>query len=226
MKRTIILRDNTLFFKGVTAELKSPTRGDLTYTPGTTVHADALDADPTAECAPGIFFCRSLPEALKWAEHGTVVTVRPVGQIVDTGTKLRARAVEVIGIADLIGANLTRANLAGANLWGADLTDANLWGADLTGADLTGANLIRANPVRADLTEANLTRANLIGANLARATLTGAKLSGANLARANLAGANLAGANLTGANLAGANLARALTGACNIDKALNVPKGA
>ena len=137
MKRTIILRDNTLFFKGVTAKLKSPTRGDLTYMPGTTVHADALDADPTAECAPGIFFCRSLSEALKWAEHGTVVTVRPVGQIVDTGTKLRARAVEVIGIANLMGASLA----------GADLVSANLTGADLLRANLAGANLMRASNI-------------------------------------------------------------------------------
>ena len=144
MKRTIILRDSTLFFKGVTADLKSPTRGDLSYMPGTTVYADALDADPTAECAPGIFFCRSLPEALKWAQQGTVVTVRPVGQIVDTGTKLRARAVEVIGIAslteaDLVGANLTSANLMRANLAGTNLARANLMGASLTDANLTEA---------------------------------------------------------------------------------------
>ncbi len=58
--------------------------------------------------------------------------------------------------ADLIGANLSRADLQdadliGANLSRADLRDANLGGADLSGANLSGANLRDANLISANL---------------------------------------------------------------------------
>jgi uncharacterized protein YjbI with pentapeptide repeats len=102
--------------------------------------------------------------------------------------------------ADLIGADLSRANLIGADLSRADLSRANLIGADLSRADLIGANLIGA-----DLSRANLIGANLIGANLSRANLIGANLSRANLSGANLSGANLVWTNLSGANLIGAD---------------------
>ena len=137
MERTIRLPDDTLWFKGVTTALKSPTRGDLTYTPGTTVRADSLEVDPSVECAPGIFFCRSLPEALRWARCGKVVSVRPIGLIVDTGSKLRAKSVEVVAVVPLSEADLYNANLFGANLVGANLSK----------ADLSGANLAEANNV-------------------------------------------------------------------------------
>ena len=48
---------------------------------------------------------------------------------------------DLIGTADLRGANLRGANLRGADLRGADLRGANLWGADLRGANLRGADL-------------------------------------------------------------------------------------
>ena len=199
MKRTIIVPDDTLWFKGVTAELKSPTHQSsaLTYTPGTTVRADGLETDPNLECVPGIFFCRSLPEALRWARGGKVVSVRPIGTIIDTGSKLRAKSVEVVAVVNLSGANLYRADLGGANLYRADLSR----------ADLSGANF----------SEAILSRANLSGADLSRADLSGADLSRVNLSRADLSGADLSGANLYGANLSRAN---------NVDRAHNVPKGA
>jgi hypothetical protein len=143
----------THFYKGVTKDLRSPTRptGKLTYQPGTTVRANALDRDPSKDCAEGINFCRTLAEALYWSKGGTVVTVRPVGAIIDTGGKLRAAAVEVIGVADLAGADLTGADLTRADLTRADLAGADLTRADLTGADLAGADLAGADLTRADL---------------------------------------------------------------------------
>ena len=203
MKRTIIVPDDTLWFKGVTAELKSPTNQSrtLTYTPGTTVRADGLETDPNLECVPGIFFCRSLPEALRWARGGKVVSVRPIGTIIDTGSKLRAKSVEVVAVV-----NLSKAILSGADLSRANLSEAALYGANLSGANLYGANLSRA-----DLSGADFSVAALYGADFSKANLSGANLSGANLYRANLSGADLSGANLSGANLYGAH---------------NVPKGA
>jgi hypothetical protein len=120
-----------VFYKGVTVDFKSPvqSRITLTYTPGTTVRANGFDTDPDRECGAGINFCRTLADALRWAKGGTVVTVRPVGVVVDAGSKLRAEAVEVLSVVDL----------RGADLYGADLSRANLYGANLYGADLSGA---------------------------------------------------------------------------------------
>ena len=94
-------------------------------------------------------------------------------------------------------ANLCNANLLGANLKRADLGEANLEGADLRLAKLEGAYLGGAN---------------LKGANLERAYLIGAKLVGANLEGADLGWANLYGAKLVGANLEEAYL----VGACRL----------
>ena len=86
--------------------------------------------------------------------------------------------------ANLIGANLSRADLSmtylsGANLSGADLSMTYLIGANLSGADLSGANLSGANLFRANLSGADLSGAYIIGANLIGADLSGAYLSGA-----------------------------------------------
>ena len=123
MKLTVYVPDDVLFYKGVNKDLTSPQQdARLTYTPGTKVKADTLDRDPTKDCASGINFCRTLAEALKWGKEGTVVTIKPIGEIVDTGGKLRAAAVEVVSVVSLIRANLIRANLHGANLRSANLT--------------------------------------------------------------------------------------------------------
>jgi uncharacterized protein YjbI with pentapeptide repeats len=177
MRLTVYVRDDVVFYKGVTKDLKSPTYGTLTYAPGTTVRADRLDRNATVDCAAGINFCRTLAEALRWGQSGTVVKVRPIGGIVDTGGKLRAAAVEVIEVADLSGADLSGADLSGADLSKARLYKANLSGADLYGADLSGANLS--------------------GARLYRASLSGADLSGARLYKADLYGASLYKADIT-----------------------------
>ncbi|MFC8519731.1 pentapeptide repeat-containing protein [Streptomyces sp. NPDC057257] len=102
-------------------------------------------------------------------------------------------------VANLIGADLTRARLDGADLGSASLVAALLTGADLTGARLTGAKLHEA-----DLAGARLSGAALDEAKLVRANLTDADLTSADLQRADLTGADLSGADLTDANLAGA----------------------
>lgn len=79
-------------------------------------------------------------------------------------------------LADLRGANLSRANLRGADLSGANLSNAVLIEAYLNGADLSGANLSIT-----DLGGANLILANLYHANLSNAALIKADLSRANL---------------------------------------------
>ncbi|MGW3312362.1 pentapeptide repeat-containing protein [Streptomyces sp. NPDC001073] len=102
-------------------------------------------------------------------------------------------------VANLIGADLTRARLDRAELGSAWLVRARL-----TETDLTRANLTHANLLEADLAGARLRGADLGGAVLIRANLTGADLTGACLERADLTGADLSGTELTGANLAGA----------------------
>jgi uncharacterized protein YjbI with pentapeptide repeats len=77
--------------------------------------------------------------------------------------------------------DLSEAVLTGANLMGADLERANLKGADLTGANLMGADLEKA-----DLGTANLSDANLLEADLEKANLTGVNLTGANLTNTSL----------------------------------------
>jgi len=59
------------------------------------------------------------------------------------------------------GADLMLANLARAQLCEADLVLANLRGADLRHADLRGANLVGARLMGVDLTQANICGADL-----------------------------------------------------------------
>ncbi len=121
---------------------------------------------------------------------------------------------QAVEMANLKGADLSRADLSGAYLSGANLSGAYLSGANLSGADLSGANLSGADLSRADLSGAYLSGANLSGAYLSGANLSGADLSGADLSGAYLSGADLSGAYLSGANLSGADLSRAdLSGA-------------
>jgi hypothetical protein len=133
-----IIRDKP-YYKGVTPELGSPSSRErgCTYEPGKTVVADSLDVNPAQECSHGIFFCGTIAEALHWGPR--VVAVHPVGQIIDTGTKLRAAAVKVVEEVVLARANLAGANLDGANLAGANLADAYLARANLAGANLADA---------------------------------------------------------------------------------------
>ncbi len=156
------------FYKGVTRELTSPYQREmaLTYTEGAVVTADGIDLDPDTDCGQGINFCRSIAEALLWGPVVVEIRIPDKTKVVDTGTKLRAKRVEVGPVVNLSGANLSRADLSGANLSGANLSRANLSRANLYGADLSGANL---------------SGANLYGANLYGADLYGADLSGANL---------------------------------------------
>lgn len=90
---------------------------------------------------------------------------------------------------------------------GEELTlGANLVGANLTKADFEGANLSHVNLQGADLEGtrfkfANLSFANLEGANLHNSDMRGANMSHVDLSRASLYGTNLAGANLSEAIL-------------------------
>jgi hypothetical protein len=205
---------NKPYYKGVTKDLKSPTKAnELTYTPGTIVEADDLNLDPDVDCGAGINFCSTFAGALRWAEGATVVTVTvPDGEtIVDAGDKLRAKRVLVGELVDFKGADLKRADLKGADLKGADLTRADLKGADLTradlkGADLKGADLREADLTRADLKDADLREADLTDANFRDADLKGADLTGADLTDANFRDADLIDADLTDADLTDADL--------------------
>ena len=124
-----------------------------------------------------------------------------------------------LSMADISGANLSRANLSRADLGGAHLSGADLSWADLGGAYLRGADLSRADLSPAYLSGAYLIHAYLSGADLSGAYLlwanfSGADLSGADLSRAYLRGADLSGADLNGAALIWADLREAnLSGA-------------
>ena len=121
--------------------------------------------------------------------------------------------------ANLVGADLSRANLfetdlsgadlSGADLSGAYLSEAYLIGANLRGANLSGAYLLRADLRRTELLGADMICVNLTLADLSEANLSGADLTGANLRRADLSGADLSGADLIGTNLSVADLSRA-----------------
>ena len=93
--------------------------------------------------------------------------------------------------ANLIKADLRRANLGDAKLYRADLEGANLEGADLREADLRYANLRNADLWGAYLTGANLRNADLYGADLEGANLEGADLYGADLMDAKIGGATI-----------------------------------
>ena len=88
--------------------------------------------------------------------------------------------------ADLIYADLYRANLKYANLEGANLINALLRGADLEGANLKNADLFNAHLAFADLRGANLINANLRGADFKYTNINGANFEGANLYNADL----------------------------------------
>jgi uncharacterized protein YjbI with pentapeptide repeats len=91
-------------------------------------------------------------------------------------------------VADLKGADLSRAGLSWANLSGADLSRAHLREADLSGANLIGANLEAAYLGGADLYKANLSGARLGGTDLGGADLRATYLGRANLHKPNLRG--------------------------------------
>jgi uncharacterized protein YjbI with pentapeptide repeats len=116
--------------------------------------------------------------------------------------------------ANLREADLRKARLIGASLTDADLGKADLSGAKLAGAILSGAHLRGAKLIGADLTSAGLSRAQLEGVNL-----SGADLRGANLTGAHLKGANLTGVKLGGAGLGGADLSRAKLNGADLTKA-------
>lgn len=82
--------------------------------------------------------------------------------------------------------DLSEAALTNANLMGADLERANLKGAALTNANLGGADLEKANLGTANLSEANLSGAELEKANLMGANLTNTNLMGASLEKATM----------------------------------------
>jgi uncharacterized protein YjbI with pentapeptide repeats len=111
-----------------------------------------------------------------------------------------------LGGANLIGADLFKANLSGANLFRAYLGEANLIGANLFKADVSGANLIGANLSKANLSGANFIWANLIWANLSGANLSGANLAGATIVETDLTGADLSGCCVHGVSAWGLKL--------------------
>ena len=83
--------------------------------------------------------------------------------------------------ANLLGARLLRANLEGAVLTRATLVGAILISANLVMANIDRADLRTANLANANLSNADLTFSDLGGVNLNRANLTHANLSGADL---------------------------------------------
>jgi uncharacterized protein YjbI with pentapeptide repeats len=103
-------------------------------------------------------------------------------------------------------ANLKGANLSKADIRVAGLTDTKLEWANLRGANLKGAGFNRARMQRTNLTEANLFEACLGEAWLIESTLERANLNQAFLNRAILFGANLIDAKLNPADLSDADL--------------------
>ncbi len=127
-------------------------------------------------------------------------------------------------LAQMSGAQLSRAQLAKSNFFLADLRDAFLWRAALPGASFILADLAGANFTQANLTGADLSQASARGAVFDRARLGGAKLVCAQLyeallTEADLTGADLQSAQLRGATLRGARLVRAQFGDASLEDA-------
>ncbi len=121
--------------------------------------------------------------------------------------------LELVGVKDLAGAKLARADLSGSNL-----AEANLVRADLAGADLRNATLDRADLSDADLTAAFLSGSSLCGARLRGADIRGANLRDAEISHADLSSASLVDADLTGVNLASSDLSNATLKRANLKK--------
>jgi hypothetical protein len=68
--------------------------------------------------------------------------------------------------ADLICANLSRADLSGSDLRGSNLRDADLSGSDLRGSDLRGSDLSGSNLRGSNLRGSDLSGSNLCGSDL------------------------------------------------------------
>jgi len=146
-----------------------------------------------------------------------------------TNAQAISGASAVFSLAELGGAQLSRAQLPAANFFLADLHGAHLWRADLHDAtfllaDLSGTNLTEANLTGADLSQATaaaavLENATLVNAKLVCAKLYDAELQGADLTHASLASAQFRGADLRGARMTNADVGDASFEAANLDGA-------
>jgi uncharacterized protein YjbI with pentapeptide repeats len=120
---------------------------------------------------------------------------------------------------DLTSANLIEANLFKANLRLADLAEAQLTGANLLWADLSGARIAHANLSQADLSQTKMIRCRLNRACLREAYMFRANLREADLSEADLNMANLLQSDLRKANLSRARLSRADLSEANLSEA-------
>lgn len=109
-------------------------------------------------------------------------------------------------LVDLRLANLQGADLTRARLRGADLHLSQMQGVELTKADLQGADISYASLQGSDLSNAQLDGALLVETKLNGAVMRAARLWAAHLDRAQLSGADFRFARLEGATLDGATL--------------------
>ncbi|MDA9001827.1 pentapeptide repeat-containing protein [Flavobacteriales bacterium] len=93
--------------------------------------------------------------------------------------------------AELLDADLFRADFSGSNLSNSNLTDSDLVLANFYQSNLTNTNLTNTDMYQVNLIEANLSNANFYQAFLGAADLTGATIEGANFQSTYLTGATM-----------------------------------
>ena len=165
---------------------------------------------------------KHLQDSPEPVELRSIARARTLSVLAKLDPKRKARLLQFLYEAKLIGKDKRIIDLREADLSRADLRNIDLSEANLTEVDLRNA-LLRKSILRdvvlsgSDLSEADLSGAKLEGADLSRVRLVKTKLRKAKLPEFNLSGANLLDTDLSEADLSGANLSGAIANFWDID---------
>jgi uncharacterized protein YjbI with pentapeptide repeats len=136
------------------------------------------------------------------------------GQGVDfTGADLheiRSSGQTSLPLADVQGANLTKAYFEQSDMSRCNFSEANLDQASFIRCDLKDANLNRSRARQADFSHSDLSGADMMSVNLMQGSLRKAQLRETDLSRANLFAVDFYKSTMGGTKLEGANLKRTI----------------
>jgi uncharacterized protein YjbI with pentapeptide repeats len=168
----------------------------------------ALTNDPTVQASGEVSLDVQVREHARWCSTGGAA-----------GTPSVFDGVDLRGLKNLRGFNLTAVSARRAVFYGLDMEGIQLQGARLEGADLRGVNLRRADLRGARLTGVMMSGADLRGARLEPLVLEGGRLLPTDLTSADLRRVNFSGADLRSAILNDVDLRQATLTDANLKDA-------